>query len=263
MLFDHPIGGTEDASDTVQPAKFLIIDDHPLFRDALHIALRLTCPRAHITETSSIEEAKAAIATYDYFDLILLDLDLPETRGFAGFVELQSINPLPIVVMAPREDACLIDEAKTYGARGFIAKTAVRVEVMRLIQLAIRGEVAFPSASVPSTLADATRDRRVEMAKRFNLLTPMQRRVLGSLRQGKLNKQIAYDLHVGESTVKAHVTAILHKLKISSRLQAVIEASRLDSVSTAGFAGDSQLCSYIPRISAVEGNTSRELRVAT
>ncbi len=138
MLFDHPVGRTEDASDTVEPAKFLIIDDHPLFRDALHIALRLTCPRALITETSSIEEAKAAIATYDYFDLILLDLDLPETRGFAGFVELQSINPrMPIVVMAPHEDACLIDEAKAYGATGFIAKTAVKVEVMRIIHLAI------------------------------------------------------------------------------------------------------------------------------
>ena len=161
MLFDHPVGGAEDASNTVEPAKFLIIDDHPLFRDALQIAIRLTCPRAQITEASSIEEAKAAIAAYDRFDLILLDLGLPETPGFAGFLELQSLDPrMPIVVVSPLEDAYLIEEAKAYGATGFIAKSAFKAEVMRIIQLAMAGEIAFPPQQAPSPTGGAARNRR-------------------------------------------------------------------------------------------------------
>ena len=139
MLVDHPVGGAENASRTVEPAKFLIIDDHPLFRDALQSTILLTYPRARITETSSVEEAKATIAAYDRFDLILLDLGLPQTPGFAGFLELQSLNSrMPIAVVSPLEDTYLIDEAKAYGAAGFIAKSASKAEVSRIIQLAIK-----------------------------------------------------------------------------------------------------------------------------
>ena len=249
MLFDHPVGGADDASNTVEPAKFLIIDNHPLFRDALQIALRLTCPRAQITETSSIEEAKAAIAAYDHFDLILLDLGLPETPGFAGFLELQSLNSrMPIVVVSPLEEVYLIEEAKAHGAAGFISKSASKAEVRRIIQLAMAGEVAFPPQQAPSTTGDTARNRGVDMAKRFKLLTPMQWRVLDLLRQGKFNKQIAYEIGVAESTVKAHVTAILHKLHLSSRLQAVIEATQMDSqASAAGFGSSSEFHDFRPR----------------
>src|SRR6476660_3926192 len=115
---------------TVEPAKYLIIDDHPLFREALQTTIRLACPQAQITEASSVEEAKAAIAAYDRFDLILLDLGLPDTRGFAGFLELQSLDSrMPIVVVSSLEDAYLIEEAKAYGATGFIAKSAFKPEV--------------------------------------------------------------------------------------------------------------------------------------
>ena len=242
MLFNHLVGGAEDASKTVEPAKFLIIDDHPLFRDALQSAIRLTYPRAQITEASSVEEAKATIAAYDRFDLILIDLGLPETPGFTGFLELQSLYPrMPIVVVSPLEEASLIEEAKAYGAAGFIAKAAFKAEVMRIIQLAMAGEVAFPPQQAPSTTRGAARNRGVDMAKRFKLLTPMQWRVLDLLRQGKFNKQIAYEIGVAESTVKAHVTAILHKLHLSSRLQAVIEATRLGSnACAAGFRSGSE-----------------------
>ena len=198
MLVDHPVGGSENASKTVEPAKFLIIDDHPLFRDALQSTILLTYPRAQFTEASSVEEAKA-IAAYDRFDLILLDLGLPQTPGFAGFLALQSLHPrMPIVVVSPLEEASLIEEAKAYGAMGFIAKAAFKAEVMRIIQLAMTGEVAFPPQPAPSTTGGAARHHRGDMAQRFKLLTPMQRRVLDLLRQGKFNKQIAYELGAAE-----------------------------------------------------------------
>ena len=258
MLFDHPIGWAEDASITIAPAKFLIIDDHPLFRDALQIAIRHIHPRAQITEASSIEEAKAAIAVYDRFDLILLDLGLPQRPGFAGFLELQSLDQrLPIVVVSPLEDASLIEEAKAHGAAGFIAKTAFKAEVVRIVELALAGEIAFPPQPAPSPTEAPLGIAGVDMAKRFKLLTPMQRRVLDLLRQGKFNKQIAYELGAAESTVKAHVTAILHRLHLSSRLQAVIEATRMDSQSSAaGFGSSPEIHDFRPRTLALAKEVS-------
>ena len=144
---------------------------------------------------------------------------------------------MPIVVVSPLEEAPLIEEAKAHGAKGFIAKAAFKAEVMRIIQLAMTGEAACPPQSAPSTTGGAARHHTGDMAQRFKLLTPMQRRVLDLLRQGKFNKQIAYELGAAESTVKAHVTAILHRLNLSSRLQAVIEATRLESQSSAAVFG--------------------------
>ena len=76
---------------------------------------------------------------------------------------------------------------------------------------------------------DAESADRAEMVRRLATLTPQQLRVLQMLKQGLLNKQIAYELQVGETTVKAHVSEILRKLNVYSRTQAVIEVSKLDS----------------------------------
>ena len=161
MLVDHPVGGAENASKTVEPAKFLIIDDHPLFRDALQSTIRLTYPRAQFTEASSVEEAKAQSPPTIASISSCLTLDYRETPGFAGFLELQSLHPrMPIVVVSPLEEASLIEEAKAYGATGFIAKAAFKAEVMRIIQLAMAGEVAFPPQPAPSTTGGAARHHR-------------------------------------------------------------------------------------------------------
>ncbi len=76
----------------------------------------------------------------------------------------------------------------------------------------------------PEKISDTKKDKE-EMAERRRTLTPQQLRVLKMLREGLLNKQIAYELKVGDSTVKAHVSEILRKLNVASRTQAVIAAS--------------------------------------
>ena len=209
-------------------ARFLIVDDHPLFLEALQLAIQSAYPHAKIQEATSISEAKLAIASSSAFDLVLLDLSLPGTRGFDGLIELRALHPkLPIVIVSAYEDPRIIHEAMTCGAAGFIAKSARKTELAGAIRDVMGGSISLPQGYRPPA-ADAPGVPAAQMQRRLATLTPQQRRVLQMLRQGKLNKQIAHDLDVGETTVKAHVSEILRKLQVASRTQAVIEAARID-----------------------------------
>lgn len=209
------------------PASFLVVDDHPLFREALQLAIHVVYPAARIVEACSIEAAKTALARDGNFDLVLLDLTMPGTRGFDGLLELRSLNPkLPVVIVSALEDPRIIHEAMTYGAAGFISKSVLKPELAGAIQDVMNGTVYLPSDYVPPQpqAAGAASD----LAARLATLTPQQLRVLQMLRQGLLNKQIAHELDVGETTVKAHVSEILRKLGVASRTQAVIEVQKID-----------------------------------
>jgi DNA-binding NarL/FixJ family response regulator len=205
---------------------FLIIDDHPMFREALQSVIHRDWAQAEIREAGSIEAAEALLGGGLSVDLALLDLSMPDTRGFDGLLRLRTAFPrLPIVVVSGMEDARIVREALSYGVAGFIPKSVRRDELGRALGEVMAGSVYVPEGLEPSTPAEATRADHVQKLKS---LTPQQIRVLKMLRQGLLNKQIAYELNVGETTVKAHVSEILRKLGVYSRTQAVIEASRID-----------------------------------
>jgi DNA-binding NarL/FixJ family response regulator len=101
-------------------------------------------------------------------------------------------------------------------------------ELAGAIRSVMEGAVYVPGSFGSSPPADERSDR-TELMARLARLTPQQLRVLQMLKQGLLNKQIAYELQVGETTVKAHVSEILRKLNVYSRTQAVIEVSKLDN----------------------------------
>jgi DNA-binding NarL/FixJ family response regulator len=209
------------------PARFLIVDDHPLFREAIQLAVLVAYPEAAIVEATSITGAKSAIAGGPPFDLVLLDLTMPGTRGFEGLLELRTHFPkLPIVIVTALDDAHVIHQAMTCGAAGFVPKSAKKSEIAEAIQTVMSGSVYLPRDYVPP--ARSERSPRSAFMTRIASLTPQQLRVLMMLRQGKLNKQIAFELDVGETTVKAHVSEILRKLNVASRTQAVIEAQKID-----------------------------------
>lgn len=210
------------------PANFLVVDDHPLFREALQLAVHVAYPEANIVEASSIAAAKKALSSGVAFDLVLLDLTMPGTRGFDGLLELRSLIPkLPIVVVSALEDPRIIHEAMTYGAAGFISKSVRKPELAKAIQDVMNGVVYLPSGYEPPTVPQGGATSP-DLATRLATLTPQQLRVLQMLRQGLLNKQIAHELDVGETTVKAHVSEILRKLHVASRTQAVIEVQKID-----------------------------------
>lgn len=212
-----------------EAARFLIIDDHPLFREALHSAVQMAYPEAETVEARSIVEAMEVLAKGTSFDLALLDLSMPDVSGFNGLLELRTSYPrLPVVIVSGHEDARIVSEALSYGAAGFIPKSARKSELADAIRTVMDGSVFVPR-NYESTPPDSDTADRADVVSRLSRLTPQQLRVLRMLRQGLLNKQIAYELQVGETTVKAHVSEILRKLNVYSRTQAVIEVSKLDN----------------------------------
>lgn len=210
-------------------ARFLIIDDHPLFREALHSAVQMAYPEVDTVEARSIAEAMDVLASGTPFDLALLDLSMPDVRGFDGLLQLRTRYPrLPVVIVSGYEDAKIISEALSYGAAGFIPKSARKSDLAGAIRTVMEGAVFVPE-NYQSRAPDPVTTDRADLVSRLSKLTPQQLRVLRMLRQGLLNKQIAYELQVGETTVKAHVSEILRKLNVYSRTQAVIEVSKLDN----------------------------------
>ncbi|WP_020087607.1 response regulator [Hyphomicrobium zavarzinii] len=208
--------------------RFLIVDDHPLFREALQLAIESAYPEAEIVEASSIPAALEALGSEQPFDLLLLDLTMPGTRGFDGLIELRAARPKqPILVVSAHEDARIVHEAMTCGAAGYISKSVKKRDLAEAIQDVMAGLVVLPKGYAPPH-QEGGASRESDLAARVASLTRQQLRVLQMVRQGMLNKQIAHELGVGETTIKAHVSEIMRKLNVVSRTQAVIEVARLD-----------------------------------
>jgi DNA-binding NarL/FixJ family response regulator len=205
----------------------LIADDHPLFRGAMREAVNGVFGRAKIAEAGTFEEVTEFLERGGEVDLILLDLRMPGVRGFSGLMYLRAQYPgLPIVVVSANDDPAVIRRCMEFGASGFIPKT-LGVEALRqAIARVLQGEIWTPPDVDLTTGSDA---ESATMIARLATLTPQQVRVLMMLSGGLLNKQIAYELGVSEATVKAHVSAILQKLGVESRTQAVIAAGKIEA----------------------------------
>ena len=199
----------------------VIADDHPLVRDALKQTIAQDMSDARFHEAASLTETEATIRREGAPDLLLLDLHMPGMRGFTGLVYLRSEFPqVPIAMISASTDARIMRQAVDYGAAGYIPKSAPVDDIRGIIA----GNTWLPTGT--NDLPDTSAEDAV-LATRLAALTPQQLRVLGMLSDGKLNKQIAYDLEISEATVKSHVSAILQKLDVNSRTQAVILAGRL------------------------------------
>lgn len=209
--------------------KFLIIDDHPLFREAMQIAIRGQYPKAEIHEATGIDAAVDMLSGLRRgYDLALLDLSMPGTTGFDGLLLMRTQFPrLPILVVSGLDDPRVVRQALSHGVSGFVSKASKKGEIARAIGVALSGAVYLPDwYERVAPRADGL--EVADLMARLSSLTPQQMRVLQLLRQGKLNKQIAHEFDVGETTVKAHVSEVLRKLGVFSRTQAVIEASKID-----------------------------------
>lgn len=203
----------------------LIADDHPLFRDALRQVVIATLPLHAISEASTFEGAMAAAAG-DQLDLILLDINMPGMNGFAGLISLRNHVPAtPVVVVSADETRDTVSQAMTLGASGFIPKSLEREHMIEAVRQVLNGEVFVPALGVAPLAVGGVNESRFREG--YATLTAQQRKVLEMLVAGKSNKVIAFELEVTESTVKAHVSAILRKLRVHSRTQAVLNASRM------------------------------------
>lgn len=207
----------------------LIADDHPMVRGALVLAVEAAFGQVEVRESASLDELLAQLKQLKIADLVLLDLCMPGVNGFTGLLTLRTNYPeTPVAVISSLEDQRFIDEAIALGAAGFIPKSTARPQIATALYKIARGETYIPSDSHRLDMApakDAAADK--EIAQRLATLTAQQLRVLQLMGTGKLNKQIAYELDIAETTVKVHVSAILQKLNVYSRTQAVVLAGRL------------------------------------
>ncbi len=204
--------------------RILIVDDHPLFRQALVMATNNVAADAQITQAGNLEAAVNAVSENSDFSLILLDLKIPGANGYSGVALIHSEAPnSPILVISSAEPAKAATEAKRFGAIGFISKDNDLGAIELAIKDALDGKFN-QSASDNNYSIDAEVD---DMAQKVASLTPMQLRVLLGVLSGRLNKQIAYDLGISEATVKAHLTAIFKKLDVGNRTQAALAARAL------------------------------------
>ena len=207
--------------------KIVIADDHPLFRGALKQALSVLGDHTQIIETGDFETTKAAVASHDDIDLVMLDLSMPGASGLSGLISLRGIHSdVPLVVVSAHDDPETIRRALELGASGFISKSASMEDIRGSVQVVLGGGVAAPTGIDLGVEHDPEVS---DLIRRLQMLTPQQARVLGMLAEGLLNKQIAYELGVSEATIKAHVSAVLQKLGVDSRTQAVILLSKIGS----------------------------------
>jgi DNA-binding NarL/FixJ family response regulator len=206
--------------------RLAIADDHPLFRGALREAVSAQFDQVEIAEAGSFDDLSKLLERGGELDLILLDLAMPGVRGFSGLMYLRAQYPsVPVVVVSANDDPAVIRRCMDFGASGFIPKTLGIEPIRDAIANVLRGGVWTPPDIDLTAAADA---ETTALMARLTALTPQQVRVLMMLSEGLLNKQIAYELSVSEATVKAHVSAILQKLGVESRTQAVIAASKIE-----------------------------------
>jgi DNA-binding NarL/FixJ family response regulator len=205
--------------------RILIVEDHPLYAEAISAAISGAMPQVRLSHAASAGEAQSLVSTGPGFDLVLLDLWLPDVRGFDGLIGLRVLKPaLPIVIITAFCEPGVIHNAVRCGAAGFISKSAPRDKIVFSIREVLAGNVPLPNDYHPPQAGSAAEP--ADIKTRLGALTYQQMRVLQMMCQGKPNKLIAHELGVGETTVKAHVSEILRKLGVYSRTQAVLGVSK-------------------------------------
>jgi DNA-binding NarL/FixJ family response regulator len=203
----------------------LLADDHPMYRDALRSALTLNLGDLNLLEASDLIETVKMLQENE-IDLLLFDLHMPGSTDLFGLIHIRKLFPeIPVAVVSGIENVGIVSKVINTGALGFIPKTTQAIKVAEAVVSILEGEVWVPE-KMPSDVTDFD-ETFVKLAESVSNLTPAQYKVLCFMRDGLLNKQIAYELDIAVATVKAHVTGVFKKLGINNRTQAVLIASQL------------------------------------
>lgn len=192
--------------------RVIVADDHPMCREAARLALSMVAPEAEIAQASTLEQV---LADPVVADMVVLDLGLPDSRGIASLIDVARARPTtPILIVSGAEAPDVEARVASNGAAGFVSKAAPIDVLIEAIRTVAGGGSYFAS--------DLEQAEGEGLEARLALLTPAEARVLRAMRGGDLNKQIAYELNLSEITVKQHVKAILRKLQVVNRTQAIL-----------------------------------------
>ena len=185
------------------------------------MTLKAIAPIKSVDTAACLADALARLEGQPQPDLVVLDLNLPDVDGFEGLLRLHKATSAKVLVVSSMADNHTINAALKAGAAGFVPKHSQRDMFRRALETLAAGQTFVPEGHMPYADENSqTQDAVVRLAS----LTAQQARILNLICEGKLNKQIAFELSIAETTVKAHVTAIMRKLGVHSRTQAVLIA---------------------------------------
>lgn len=212
--------------------KLLVVDDHPIFRQAITGIIADKFPGSACLEAESIEATHHVINDNDDIDLVLLDLNMPSTSGLNGLLELRNEYPnIPVVIISAENEKQQILQTISYGAVGFISKSSSVDTITSSLESIFNGNVCLPSDLIRAPIKPQTSSKNKDfeiLPEKMQLLTRKELMVLKYLTQGEANKYIAYEMNISETTVKSHVSSILKKLGASNRVKVVVGSANID-----------------------------------
>lgn len=205
--------------------RVLIVDDHPLYGDALETALRLNNSNCSFRRAETLEATLETLKAGFDPHLIIFDLKLPDVAGISGFHELKEHKKdARVLVVSSLASTELVQSLLDAGADGFLPKDAPSETLHEAIRLVLNGGTFVPAQYArPNETAKDLHPFRSN-PELSSTLTGQQMRILELICDGKPNKQIAFELSLAEATVKAHITALLRRLGVYNRTQAVVVA---------------------------------------
>jgi DNA-binding NarL/FixJ family response regulator len=204
----------------------LVVDDHPVFCAAMLMVVEAAEPGTQVKSVADLAAAEVVVRKQG-FDLILLDMALPDVQGMSGLLLLRQLQPAaPIAIVSARDDAQLVRRSAECGARGFIPKSMPIELMVNAVKVFLAGGQWFPEGTFATDISAEER----AFAARFRQLSSAQLRILRAIADGRMNKQIAHDLGIAETTVKSHLQAIFRKLGVANRMQAVVALNSFDLI---------------------------------
>ena len=210
-------------------AKFLIADDHPLYREALVSALQLLFENVDVIQSDGLDSTLNALQQNSGCDLVLLDLNMPGCDNFYGLIRVtQDFPQIPVAVVSASDSVEVVSKVMSLGAKGFIPKTTATQTIANALKLIMHGNNWLPEG-MQSRIEHIEHIKPIfDVARLVGELTPKQFQVLKLIQNGLLNKQIAFELNITEATVKAHISGVFRKLNVNTRTQAVLLLKNLD-----------------------------------
>jgi DNA-binding NarL/FixJ family response regulator len=210
--------------------RVLLVDDHDSFRQPLAFMLEREPDLAVVAQADSLTEAREVLGNAELaIDVVVVDLELPDGSGVDFIGELYEARPRALaLVLSAYSDRALLARAIEAGAAGLVHKSSRLDEIVAAVRRLHAGEQLLSQQEVIEAVRLVSRQRREDREAELTIgkLTPREQEVLQALAEGLSDKEIAERLYVGIGTVRTHITSILTKLGVQSRLQALVFAVR-------------------------------------
>lgn len=214
----------------------LVIDDHPLYRDALASTIETIFSTKKVKTATTLTEGMKLLATRFSPDLVMLDLNLPDVTGLSGFMKIRDKIPdVPILVISAISQDRTISALMAAGAAGFVPKEASQKVLEKALADVREGKKFLPQGYNPTDRKQIDELPIQEVAQKLSELSPQQNKILKLICKGLPNKQIAYEMDLAEATVKAHITALLRRLGVQNRTQAALLVKEASTITSASY----------------------------